>query len=327
MKALHDQILIFYCTPLYVIIIGAELFVSHLQGIKSYSVKETLHNFSFSILTGLTDLLMRGFSFLILTFFFQFSLFKISFNETHTIIYWVSLLLLVDFMHYWLHRLGHHCRLFWAVHVNHHTATHFNFTAGFRSGILEPFYNFIFFIPVALLGFQPVDIFFMYSICQVWAILTHTEKIKKLGWLEYLFVTPSHHRVHHASNPKYLDKNMGTVFIIWDKLFGTFQPELPSSKYQPIKYGTTSDLEDDSLPHFIFHEWKNIWKDVCRKDARWKQKLLYVFGPPGWSHDGKRMTSEQMRQAEREALKRKKAAVVKGPATRVSNKAYSSARY
>jgi Sterol desaturase len=295
MHALYDQVLALVSTPLYVIIIGAELLVSHLEGVKAYSLKDTLHNFALSMLTGATGLLMRGVSLVVLTFFFHIR----PFSWEHSILYWLVLLLAVDMMHYWLHRLGHTCRLFWAVHCNHHTSTHFNFSVGFRTGALEPFYSFLFYTPVALAGFQPIDILLMYSICQIWAILTHTEKIKKLGWLEYIFVTPSHHRVHHASNPIYLDKNMGTVFIIWDKLFGTFQPELPASEYQPIRYGVTHPLEKNNLPTIIFHEWKGIVRDIRRRDISFKQKLMYVFGPPGWSHDGRRMTSEQMRQKER----------------------------
>jgi sterol desaturase/sphingolipid hydroxylase (fatty acid hydroxylase superfamily) len=299
MRALYDQIVFLVSTPLYVLIIGAELLISHWEGIKAYTWKNTIHNFSLSIFTGLVDLLMRGVSLLVLTFFFSISLHQ----WPHSFAYWVILLLLVDMMHYWLHRLGHSCRLFWAVHVNHHSSEKFNFTVGFRSGVLEPFYSFLFFAPLALLGFRPIDIFFIYSAGQVWAILTHTEKVKKLGWLEYIFVTPSHHRVHHASNPLYLDKNMGTVFILWDKLFGTFQPELSATEYQPIKYGLTHELEKDTIPVIIFHEWKDIIKDVRRKDISFKQKLLYVFGPPGWSHDGSRKTSEQMRAQEKNATR------------------------
>jgi sterol desaturase/sphingolipid hydroxylase (fatty acid hydroxylase superfamily) len=295
MRALYEQILIIGTTPLYVIIIGLELLFSHMEGVKAYSLKETIHNFCLSLLAGGTDLLMRGVSLIVLTFCFQLT----HITWPQSVAYWLTVLLAVDLMHYWLHRLGHTCRLFWAVHVNHHTPTHFNFTVGFRAGVLEPFYSFLFFIPIAVAGVRPADIFLMYSVTQVWAILTHTEKIKKLGWLEYIFVTPSHHRVHHASNPIYLDKNMSSMFIIWDKLFGTFQRELPADEYQPIKYGITHELERYNLPTIIFHEWAAIWKDVRRKDISFKHKLMYVFGPPGWSHDGKRMTSEQMREKER----------------------------
>ena len=294
MRAVYDQIMMLLSMPLYMLIIGAELLISHIDGVKAYSWKDTFHNFLLSILTVVPDLIMRGVSLIVLTFFFQYSFF----HWSHSIAYWIILLLFTDMMHYWMHRLGHHCRLFWAVHVNHHTSTHFNFSVGFRSGVLEPFYSFLFFIPLALAGFRPVDIFFMYSVTQVWAILTHTEKVKKLGWLEHIFVTPSHHRVHHASNPKYLDKNMGTVFIFWDKLFGTFQQELPAQQYEPIRYGITNPLEKETIPVILFHEWSAIWRDLRRKDIGFKQKLQYLFGPPGWSHDGSRLTSSAMRRQE-----------------------------
>jgi hypothetical protein len=128
----------------------------------------------------------------------------------------------------------------------------------------------------------------------------HTKLIDKMGWLEYIFVTPSHHRVHHASNPKYLDKNMGMFLIIWDKMFGTFQPELSDKTYQPIQYGLTQPLEKESWNNIIFHEWKSICSDLKRKDIGWRQKIHYLFGPPGWSHDGSRLTSEEMREKEQE---------------------------
>ena len=126
----------------------------------------------------------------------------------------------------------------------------------------------------------------------------HTELINKMGWLEYIFVTPSHHRVHHGSNPKYLDKNMGMFLIVWDKLFGTFQPELPAEKYQPIKYGLTKNLQNPNAVSIVFHEWNQIIKDVFQKNITFKQRMLYLFGPPGYSHDGSRSTSDEMRKAE-----------------------------
>lgn len=294
MGILHQQIIMLITTPLYVIIIGVEIFLSQIQHTRSYSWRETLHNFCLSLLGGGVELVMRGVSFGILVFFFSQRLFTIE----HSFLYWAGLLFLVDFMHYWLHRLGHSCRLIWAVHCNHHSSEHFNFTVGFRAGVLEPLYRFIFFIPLAWAGFQPVDILLMYSITEIWSILTHTEKVKKLGWLEYIFVTPSHHRVHHASNVLYLDRNMGTMFIFWDKLFGTFQRELPAAQYEPLRYGLTSSLEKETLPGIIFFEWKNLMKDLKRKDLSLKQKWQYLVKPPGWSHDGSRLTSDQMREQE-----------------------------
>jgi hypothetical protein len=173
-----------------------------------------------------------------------------------------------------------------------------NFTVGFRSSVFQPIYRFIYFIPLAFVGFKPLDIVFMYSATQIWGIIVHTELVKNTGWLEYIFVTPSHHRVHHASNPKYLDKNMGMFLIIWDKIFGTFQKELPVEEYKPINYGLTSPVENPNAINIVFHEWKSIVSDVKQKDLSWKQRLGYVFFKPGWSHDGSRFTSDQMRELE-----------------------------
>lgn len=281
MNTLQQQFVTLISTPLYVIIIGIELLLSTLHHTRSYTWRDTFHNFSLSILGGLTDLLMRAISLAVLSFCFSLSVWKLS----QTWWYYLILIFAVDFLHYWLHRLNHSSRFFWAVHVNHHSSEHFNFTTGFRAAVLEPFYRFLFFTPLAFAGFQPIDILLVYSILEIWAICTHTEKIKSLGWLEYFFVTPSHHRVHHGSNEKYLDKNMASVFILWDKLFGTFQKELPAEQYEPIRYGLTKPLGNRSIPSLIFHEWRGIWKDLKRKDISWKQKIQYMFRAPGWSHD------------------------------------------
>jgi sterol desaturase/sphingolipid hydroxylase (fatty acid hydroxylase superfamily) len=294
MGTLHQQLLVLITTPLYAIIIGTEIILSNLHHTHSYRRRDTIQNFALSICSGLVDLVMRGVSFALLSFFFGVAFT----NLNHSWMYWVGLLLLVDMMHYWLHRLSHTCRLFWAVHVNHHSSAQFNFTVGFRAGVMEPLYRFAFFIPVALAGFQPADILLVYSITEIWAILTHTEKVRKLGWLEYVLVTPSHHRVHHASNTRYLDRNMGSVFIFWDKLFGTFQPELPAGQYEPIRYGLKTPMQDDTLSTVIFHEWADIWQDVRQPGINWKQRLGYVFGPPGWSHNGSRHTSKELRAIE-----------------------------
>jgi sterol desaturase/sphingolipid hydroxylase (fatty acid hydroxylase superfamily) len=197
--------------------------------------------------------------------------------------------------------VDHYCRVFWATHVTHHSSGKFNLTVGFRSSVLEPLYRYVYFIPLALCGFRPIDIAFIYAFTQTWGILVHTEKIGKLGWFEYILVTPSHHRVHHGSNPKYLDKNMGMFLIIWDKLFGTFQPELPAGFYQPIRYGLTKPLERETPTHVVFHEWSSIRKDLKQKGLSLRQKWNYLFGPPGWSHDGSRKTSRELRKEEEEA--------------------------
>jgi sterol desaturase/sphingolipid hydroxylase (fatty acid hydroxylase superfamily) len=206
-------------------------------------------------------------------------------------VYWTLLFFAEDFMYYWLHRIDHYCRFFWAVHVTHHSSEEYNLTVGFRSSVFQPLYRFIYFIPLSFLGFKGMDIMFIYSATQIFGILVHTQTVGKLGFLEYFMVTPSHHRVHHASNVRYLDKNMGMVLIIWDKLFGTFQEE---EEKDPVKYGLTTNIKTYHPGKMVFHEWINIFKDL-KKKCSIKDKLLYVFGPPGWSHDGSTKTSSQLR--------------------------------
>jgi len=296
METPREQLLILITTPLYLIVIGIELLLGHLHKQKSYTWKDTLQNIYLMLLNAGLDLVFRIIYIgIFLSFFYDH---RIAVSIQNPWLYWIALLIFEDFIYYWLHRVDHVCRLFWATHVTHHSSSQFNLTVGFRSSVMEPLYRFIYFIPIALSGFRPIDIAFIYASTQIWGILVHTEKIKKLGWLEYILVTPSHHRVHHGSNPKYLDKNMGMFLIIWDKMFGSFQPELPAGEYQPIKYGLTRPLHKETTLNIVFHEWASIGKDLRKKGLTWKQKWHYLFGPPGWSHDGSSFTSDQLRQLE-----------------------------
>ena len=292
--SLKEQVLILWSTPVYIIMIGLELLLSHYRHRKLYSFRDTISNVYLMLLNSGIDLCFRAAYLVVLGYFYQ----KRIFSFTSVASYWFLLVLGEDFMYYWLHRFDHEIRLFWAVHVTHHSSDHMNFTVGFRSSVFQPVYRFLYFIPLALFGFKPLDIMFVYSATQIWGIFVHTELIGKMGWLEYFLVTPSHHRVHHASNPKYLDKNMGMFLIIWDQLFGTFQEELPDEIYEPKRYGLTKPLERKTPVSLVFDEWKQIWQDMRRKDIAWKEKWNYLFGPPGYSHDGSRKTSVELRSEE-----------------------------
>ncbi|MEO8116624.1 MAG: sterol desaturase family protein [Bacteroidota bacterium] len=315
MELVKEQLLWIISTPIYIIIIGGELLLSHFQHKKAYTLKDTAANVYLMILNSVVDLLFRIIYIAILAWIFQFAVIK----WERGFMYWFILLIAEDFLYYWLHRFDHEVRFFWATHVTHHSSEHLNFSVGFRSSVFQPLYRFIYFLPLAWFGFNAADIVFMYSATQIWGIFVHTEFIKKMGPLEYILVTPSHHRVHHANNPKYLDKNMGMFLIFWDKLFGTFQPELPEEEYQPIIYGLTKNIENKNAVNIVFHEWKQMLKDVRIKGLSWKQRWNYVFGPPGWSHDGSRKTSVMMREEEsgkilvdenKDEIKEREAAIV-----------------
>ncbi|CAN5300601.1 sterol desaturase family protein [soil metagenome] len=284
-----EQLLILVTTPFYLIIIGSEIIFSHLHLKKYYSFRETLMNIYLCCLNGGIDLLFRGIYVVILFWFFNHRIADPSFNP---FLYWGLLFILEDLAFYIEHRVDHYCRLFWAVHVTHHSSEEFNLTTGFRSSVLQPLYRFIYFIPIVLLGFHPIHIILMYSITQIYGILVHTQYINKMpGWFELFFVSPSHHRVHHASNVRYLDKNMGMVLIIWDKLFGTFQEEVDTD---PVQYGLVKRSEQPHhLVHTVFYEWKNIAADL-RKKTSFINKVKYLLMPPGWSHDGSTKTAKEM---------------------------------
>lgn len=291
MDSTREAWFIMVSVPLYAILIGTEILLSNWQGKKFYTWRETLQNVYLTLTNAGLDLLLRwAFYVSVLTWCYdhRFTVIENSF------VYWFLLFILEDLAFYFEHRVDHYCRLFWAVHVTHHSSEEFNLTTGFRSSVFQPVYRFIYFIPLTLLGFHPMDIVFMYSITQTYGILVHTQYIKKMpGWFETIFVSPSHHRVHHASNVRYLDRNMGMCLIIWDKLFGTFQEELDSD---PVRYGLTKQVTTPGNTwEVIMHEWKSIGQDL-RKKISWRDKLKYLLMPPGWSHDGSSKTADQLRK-------------------------------
>lgn len=291
MHSSREALFLLISIPLYAILIGAEIILSNWQHRKFYSWKATLQNVYLTLVNAGLDFILRtAFYVSVLMWSFDHRFYTIE----NVYLYWFLLFILEDFAFYIEHRVDHYCRIFWAVHVTHHSSTEFNLTTGFRSSVLQPVYRFVYFIPIALMGFHPLDIVFMYSITQTYGILVHTQYIDRMPrWFEAIFVSPSHHRVHHASNIRYLDKNMGMCLIIWDKLFGTFQEEI---KNDPVVYGLTKPVEKSQNPFvIIFHEWQSIAKDLSKK-VSFGTKLKYLFMPPGWSHDGSSKTANQLRK-------------------------------
>ncbi|MFI5204889.1 MAG: sterol desaturase family protein [Flavobacteriales bacterium] len=289
----RESLLVFISTPAYVILIGAEILLSHYRKSTTYTIRGAVENVYLMLLNMGLDILLRGFYLIFFNFLFAYTFVTWEYNW----IYWVCLLVAQDLMFWILHFADHYCRIFWAVHVTHHSSEEFNLTVGFRSSVFQPLYRFLFFIPLCFLGFRGIDIMFMYSATQIYGILIHTQYVGKLGFLEYIFATPSNHRVHHGSNHMYLDRNMGMVFIFWDRLFKTYSPET-----EEVKYGLTENIESHNPVNVIFHEWRSMWKDV-RTAPGLKNKFMYIFGPPGWSHDGRKKTSKQLRaEAKRSTL-------------------------
>jgi len=210
---------------------------------------------------------------------------------------WAVLFFLEDATYYWFHRTSHNCRYFWASHVIHHSSEEYNLGTALRqtwTGTVSG--SFLFWIWLPLLGFHPVMIMTLQSISLLYQFWIHTESIGRLPrWFEWLFNTPSHHRVHHGADIKYLDMNHAGILIIWDRIFGTFQTE-----EEPPTYGLTTNLNTYNPFRIAFHEWYCLVTDI-RSATRWTDRVQYLFRPPGWKHDGTGKTTRVLRQTGEEA--------------------------
>ncbi len=196
----------------------------------------------------------------------------------------------LEFLYYWMHRWDHEIRWFWGTHAVHHSPNSMNVLTAIRLGWTQTISAAVLTLtPMLVIGFQVQDILGMFAFNLLYQFWLHTDMIGKLGWFEYAFNTPSHHRVHHGSNPRYLDKNYGGVVIIFDRMFGTFEEET-----EKVVYGLVSPVISINPIYVALHEWINIGRDV-RDNWRYPARLRgYLFGPPGWSHDGSRGTSAQI---------------------------------
>ena len=205
---------------------------------------------------------------------------------------WIIAIFADDFNFYWHHRFSHTVRVLWAAHIPHHSAKNFNFTIGIRNGWFVTLYKPMCWIWMAIVGFEPIMIATCLIINGIYQFFLHTQLVPSLGWFEKVFNTPYIHQVHHSSNVEYLDKNHGGMFIIWDKLFGTFKDIDPAIK---VKYGVLKDPDSYNPLIINTHEFASIWEDT-RKTSSWKDKFKYIFYPPGWSHDNSSKTAKQMQE-------------------------------
>ena len=282
--------IILYAIPFFVIALLLELFVTIKQGIKTYESKDAFS----SIAMGLGNVFLGYFSkaLVLMSFFYIYENFRLL---TIPVTWWSFVLIFFvdDFAYYWFHRVSHECRLFWASHVVHHSSKHYNLSTALRQTWSGGFYSFIFWLWLPLLGFHPAMIMLQMSISLLYQFWIHTEAINKLPrWFEAVFNTPSHHRVHHGSNPLYLDRNHAGILIICDKFFGTFQPELKDEK---VVYGLVKNIETYNPIKIAFIEWLHLFKDAFSGRKSLKNRLLYLIKPPGWKHDGTGKVSEDLR--------------------------------
>lgn len=246
-----------------------------------------------SILMGLGNVIIGLFSKALVfgVFLFIYNQFRI-FTIPFTWWGWVLIFFAEDFGYYWFHRISHTNRFFWASHVVHHSSKHYNLSTALRQTWTGNFTSFVFYLWLPFLGFHPVMILMQMSVSLLYQYWIHTELIKKMPkWFEFIFNTPSHHRVHHATNPQYLDRNHAGILIIWDRMFGTFEPEVE----KPI-YGLTENIETYNPLKVAFHEWIQMFKDTFTSKTSFTNRIKYFFKPPGWKHDGTGTLSADMRK-------------------------------
>ena len=288
--------LAYFAIPLYVLSLSLEIWWSHKKESGTYLFKDTVASLSLGVGSVGIGLALAFLELGVLEFFYSFRLF-----ELPTSAWWFFVLLFFgeDFCYYWFHRLSHEMRWLWASHVNHHSSQQYNLSTALRQSWTAVITMPLFWWPLALLGVPPEYILLQKGISLIYQFFIHTEHVQRLGALEWVLNTPAHHRVHHGSDLNYLDANYGGILIIWDRLFGTFVEE----RERP-KYGLIHDLDSYNLFTIAFHEWVLMGKDVIQPGIKLSDRARYVFGPPGWSHDGSRQTVAEMRaeQAERERL-------------------------
>lgn len=263
------ELILLVLSPIFLLFVLIEFFFNR----TAYRVKDSINNACLALLHQASDAV----ALLVLMPFFiwihQFSLWQFELT-------WEALLLafiVQDFLYYWFHRASHAIHWFWAAHVVHHSSIYMNFSTAFRQSVMYPVVGmWVFWLPLILLGYQPELVFAIVAINLAFQFFVHTRWVKSLGVLDNIFNTPSHHRVHHATNPEYIDKNFAGVLIIWDKLFGTFVSERADIS---IKFGIVGHLPYENPLSANFHQWQLMFTQV-NKQKTWRGKLKVLFGYP-----------------------------------------------
>ncbi|WP_417591898.1 sterol desaturase family protein [Parasphingorhabdus sp.] len=281
-----------WAIPFFIITVALEWWWSRKTNKVRYEAKDAFTSLALGLGSQFIGILTGGLVLALSLWVYQHRIIDIEISAANLL--WLVPLAFVldDFTYYWFHRTAHRVRWFWAAHVIHHSSQHYNLSTALRQTWTGFFaLSFIFSLPLFFIGFPPALIFFLSGLNLVYQYWIHTEAIDRMPkWFEAVMNTPSHHRVHHATNPRYLDRNYAGVFIIWDKMFGTYEPETDAEN---IRYGIIKNLDSFNLFWAAFHEWIGIAKDLW--SAPWHYKINYLIKPPGWSHDGSRESSETIK--------------------------------
>lgn len=281
--------ILYYAIPFFVLLLSIEAWFSYKENKQLYESKDTWSSLALGIGNVITGFVTKALIFGLFTLLYEYRLFTL---DASTWWYWVLLFFADDFSYYWFHRTAHNVNWFWASHVVHHSSERYNLAAALRQTWTgNATGSFLFWAWMPLAGFHPLWILFMQQISLIYQFWIHTETITLMPrWFEFFFNTPSHHRVHHGSDLKYLDKNHGGILIIWDRMFGSFQPE----EERPV-YGLTNNIGSFNPFIVAFKTWGELFRKAWASGS-FKNGINYFIQPPGWSHDGSTKTVRQMRK-------------------------------
>jgi sterol desaturase/sphingolipid hydroxylase (fatty acid hydroxylase superfamily) len=286
--------ILYFAIPGFVVLLLLEAWYSRREHKHLYEVRDTFSSLEMGIGNVISGFLSKLVVFGALTLVYKIRLFTLPLTWWM----WVLAFFADDLSYYWFHYTSHNMRWFWASHVVHHSSRHYNLSTALRqtwTGNLTG--SFIFWMWMPLVGFHPIVVMLMQQVSLIYQFWIHTEAVHLLPRpIEFIFNTPSHHRVHHGSNLKYLDKNHGGILIIWDRLFGTFQPE----EERPA-YGLTKNIDTYNPVRIAFKEWGDLFGQAWKSGSA-RNYLNYLWRPPGWRHDGSGKTVREMREGKVDEL-------------------------
>ncbi|HEV7621195.1 MAG TPA: sterol desaturase family protein [Flavisolibacter sp.] len=278
---------LYYAIPFFVLLLSIEAWFSYKENKYLYEKKDTWTSLMLGTGNVLTGFITKALIFWFYSFIYQFRLFNLPDTQWW---YWLLLFFADDFSYYWFHRTAHNVNWFWASHVVHHSSQRYNLAAALRqtwTGNLSG--SFIFWAWMPLIGLEPIWVLFMQQISLIYQFWIHTETIQRLPKpFEFIMNTPSHHRVHHGTNLKYLDKNHAGILIIWDRMFQTFQKE----EEKPV-YGLTKNINSNNPVVIALKTWSEVFIKASRSGS-FRNYVKYFIKPPGWSHDGSSKTSKEL---------------------------------
>ncbi|WP_271409732.1 sterol desaturase family protein [Pseudomonas sp. Q1-7] len=267
---------VLFAVPFFFLLIGIELIADRWRGMSSYRTADALNSLSAGVLSTTSGLLTKAVGLLTYTLAWQhLALLELSASSLWV---WLAAFVFYDVCYYWNHRLGHERNVLWAAHSVHHQSEEYNLSTALRQTSTGFLFGWIFYLPMAVAGVPPLVFFSVGAMNLLYQFWVHTRHVPKLGWFEWVFITPSNHRVHHAQNPVYMDRNYGGVFILWDRLFGSFQEELDE---EPVIFGVTTPLASWNPLWANLQFYVQLWRDAVRAESWW-DKLRIWFMRTGW---------------------------------------------